>query len=367
MPADQFQSIRLLFPGVLSPGSNSGSMARAFARCGPMVNCVDQGNYLPMPHSRRLFVRGIYCLLYPLFLRQYNDRVAAELRLFRPDLMVVYKGTSFEPRSLQLARELGVTCYNIYPDVSAFTHGPHIPRCIPLYHHIFTTKSFGIHDFQQHFSVKGISYLPHGYDPELHRPMHVSPDLQRQFGADASFIGTWSPKKETYLGAVAAQNRDVNLRIWGEQWEKCKSAILKPHIVGKGILGVLYPLGIQCSRLNIALLSEGRAGSSSGDQTTARTFEIPASSGFMLHERTEELLGFFEEGKETACFGSPDELAEKVRYYLDHEPEREQIRLVAHRRCVAEHSMDARAAVVLEQFLATRATRGAGSKVALHT
>jgi glycosyltransferase involved in cell wall biosynthesis len=331
-------------------------MARAFARCGPMVNCVDQGNYLPMPHSRRLFVRGIYRLLYPLFLRQYNDRVAAELRLFRPHLMVVYKGMSLEPRSLLLARELGVTCCNIYPDVSAFTHGPHIPRCIPLYDHVFTTKSFGARDFQQHFNVNSISYLPHGYDPELHRPMHVTPELQQQFGADASFIGTWSPKKETYLAAVAANANSFKFKIWGAQWEKCNTAALRPHIVGRDIMGTLYPVAIQTSRINIAILSEAWTGSSSGDQTTSRTFHIPASGGFMLHERTEELSHFYEEGKEVVCFSSPDELAKKVRFYLEHESDRERIRCAGHQRCVSENAMDARAGRILE-FHKARASR----------
>jgi glycosyltransferase involved in cell wall biosynthesis len=358
MPDNPYQSIRLLFPGALSPGSNSGSMARALARCGPIVNCVDQGNYLPIPHSRRLFVRGIYRLLHPLFLRQYNDRVAAELRLFRPDLMVVYKGESLEPRSLQLAHELGVTPYNIYPDTSAFAYGARIPRCIPLYDHVFTTKSFGVRDFQHHFNITNVTYLPHGFDPELHRPMTVSPELKRQFGADVSFIGTWSPKKESYLAAVASWNRDVSLQIWGAQWENSSTALLKPHVMGAPLVGILYPLAAQCSRIAVALLIKAIKGAPSGDQTTARTFELPATGAFMLHERTAELTEFFQEGKEVACFGTPQELAEKVSFYLKHEAERERIRLAGYHRCVAENSMDARASRLLEHFLSTRKSNG---------
>lgn len=348
MSEDRFKSLRVLFPGLLSPGSNSGSMARALARCGPIVNCVDQGNYLPMPHSRRRFIRAIYRFLHPMFVRQYNDRVAAELRLFRPDLMVVYKGESLEPRSLRLARELGATCYNIYPDVSAFTHGPRIPKCIPLYDHVFTTKSFGIRDFQKHFNLNRVTYLPHGFDPELHRPVELTPELERQFGADASFIGTWSPKKEAYLAAVAAHAPEINLKIWGSQWEKCRTASLEPHILGRDIMGTLYPVAIQASRVNIGILSEVWKGASSGDQTTSRTFHLPASGGFMLHERTDELAQFFTEGKEVGCFGTPQELGEKVRFYLEHETEREAIRQAGHQRCIRENSMDARAARILD-------------------
>ena len=45
-------------------------------------------------------------------------------------------------------------------------------------------------------------------------------------------------------------------------------------------------------------MSGGAPGSSEGDRTTTRTFEIPASGGFMLHERNEEVLSLYREGSE---------------------------------------------------------------------
>lgn len=46
------------------------------------------------------------------------------------------------------------------------------------------------------------------------------------------------------------------------------------------------------------------------------TFEIPACSGFMLHESSDEILEFFEESREIAFFSTPDESREKIDYYL---------------------------------------------------
>lgn len=340
-------------------------MVRALARQGAIVHAVGRDSYVPTPHSRRRFIRGIYALLNPLFVSQFNQKLCADLRLFRPELLLVYKGASLEPRSLRLAREMGITCFNIYPDVSAFTHGPRIPRCLPLYHHIFTTKSFGVRDFQRHFNISDVSYLPHGFDPELHRPMTVGPELADQFGADVSFIGTWSRKKESFLTAVACRKEGSSLKIWGSQWEKCSEPNLKPHIVGRDIMGTLYPIAIQCSRVNIAILSEAWKGSSSGDQTTSRTFHIPASGGFMLHERTEELSHFFEEDKELACFASPAELAEKVQHFLHHDLERERLRKAGHHRCVRENSFDARAATILEKLESMLGRETASSRPAM--
>ena len=36
----------------------------------------------------------------------------------------------------------------------------------------------------------------------------------------------------------------------------------------------------------------------------------------MLHERSQDVLDFFKEGEEIDCFSTPDELKEKIHYYL---------------------------------------------------
>jgi spore maturation protein CgeB len=70
----------------------------------------------------------------------------------------------------------------------------------------------------------------------------------------------------------------------------------------------------------------------------------------MLHERTPELAELYEEGKEVDCFGSVEELAEKVDYYLAHPGERERIAVAGHRRCVPAYSYDQRMLQILEFY-----------------
>jgi hypothetical protein len=45
-----------------------------------------------------------------------------------------------------------------------------------------------------------------------------------------------------------------------------------------------------------------RNGTQSGDLTTARTWQIPASGGFMLHEDSQELRASFEANVEVGVF-----------------------------------------------------------------
>jgi spore maturation protein CgeB len=89
-------------------------------------------------------------------------------------------------------------------------------------------------------------------------------------------------------------------------------------------------------------MSGKASGATKGDATTTRTYEIPACGGFMLHERSDELAKFFEEGKEVACFESSAEVAEKIHYYLRHEDERKAIAQAGYNRCVPAYSYDNR-------------------------
>lgn len=339
---------RILFVGPQWHGSDAAGLARAFRRLGHIVSTVDPDVYFPSGRSFPLKVAR-KCLV-PLFTKEMNAEIVHVAKMFQPELLVVFKGTNVLPQTLKTLKDSGVYLTLFYPDVSFLCHGPHIPRCMPLYDWIFTTKSFGVTDLRKSLGISNTECLLHGFDSDIHRPFPVGRESLALFESDASFIGTWSPKKELFLAEVARRLPSVRLRVWGYLWEKATQGVLQPTIQGMEIHGDVYPLAIQCSKINIALLSEARLGASSGDQVTSRTFNIPASGGFMLHERTDEFLECFREGKEAACFGSPDELVQKIEYYLDHEEERERIRLAGYRHCIAEHSLDRRAQRIINHY-----------------
>lgn len=84
------------------------------------------------------------------------------------------------------------------------------------------------------------------------------------------------------------------------------------------------------------------------DLTSARTFEIPACKGFMLHIDNEEVRGLFTPGEEIDVFNDVDELCAKIESYLAHDEEREAMIEPAYRRCVPAYSYDERARVISE-------------------
>jgi spore maturation protein CgeB len=337
--------LRIVYLGPQAHGTNSGALAKALRRRGHLVQPVDPDLFLPK-WGRGPLARFIGRMTRGFASRELNKRILQECDALRPDIFFVFKGPALLPETLEKVKHSSGACAVLFfPDVSVYAHGDLIPKCLPHYDHIFTTKTFGVADLRK-IGITQSEFLPHAFDPDVHRELSDIAAASISLRCDASFIGTWSPKKEAILAQLKRLLPDINLKIWGNQWEKIADKGLEPIIVGTGIDGEAYALAIQSSTINIAILSEARQGASSGDQITSRTFHIPASGGFMLHERTDELQQYFTEDAEVACFATPEELAEKIRFYLEHPQKRELIRREGHLRCVAEDSMDRRATLI---------------------
>lgn len=325
-------------------GSNASGLFWALARLGHSISMVNELTFVNV--RARGVARVANRLIRPLQVRDFNEHVKKVAKSFQPSLILVYKGAFLMAETLRHWHEAGVPIVNFFPDVSFLAHGSHIPACIPIYDHIFTTKSFGAADLQKNFGipVSRVSFVPHGFDPLIHRPIS---QMDPSFSCDASFIGNYSAHKEEYLSHLKSAQPMLDIKIWGATWGTKRQGILAGAIQGISIEGDLYATALSNSRINIALLSERVAGASRGDQITSRTFHIPAAGGFMLHERTDELLKYFVEEKEVACFGSAMELSEKIDYFLKAERERERIRQNGHARALKDHGLDARARAMM--------------------
>lgn len=342
--------MRVLNVGPLWRGSNAGGLFRAFSRSGAFIEVVDEFYHVSLRTSNKT-IKAMERFLRPLQVGEFNNAIRNGIDTFRPDVLLVYKGVFVLPDTLRYAKKNGCRTVLFYPDVSTTAHGPHIPASIPLYDIVFTTKTFGIRDMQERYGVKKAVFIPHGFDPDVHRPFTAIGDNERAiFECNASFIGTWSPKKEQYLAHLVQTVPGIKLKVWGDQWNKITAQVLRPSIQGKPVVGDLYALAIQCSTINLGILSEQVTGSSSGDLITSRTFHIPGASGFMLHERNEESVLYYREEEEAAFFDGPEEMAKQVQRYLADKASRERIRIAGHKRAWAEHSLDARAAFIIDHL-----------------
>jgi spore maturation protein CgeB len=328
-------------------GSNGFAGVKALRRAEWDVVIVPEWDYVPSKW-RTTGMRALARLIRPLAAREFNDELVRQAERWRPELLLVFKGTFVHARTIRRLREIGVRTYCFFPDVSFRAHGPWIAAALPEYDWVFTTKTFGLADMRDQLGVTRASLLRHAFDPEVHRPLPVTADDAQRFACDICFIGTWSEKKERVIAALRAARPNLRIRIWGEFWDRARAAELTDDVIGgHEVVGDQYARAIAGAKINLAILSEQRAGASDGDRITSRTFHIPAAGGFMLHERTDELLELFREGIECACFEGPDELARVADEYLADDRRRELVADRGHRLVWSRDSWDHRIREIL--------------------
>jgi spore maturation protein CgeB len=322
-------------------GSDASGLFNALSRVGNVVTIVNNLRFLSYS-GRNLTTKIVNKLARSFQVDDFNDQVIITAKSFRPEIILIYKGMGVRPETIQFFKSISVPVINFYPDVSFMVHGEEVSQCMPLYDHIFTTKSFGADDLYKVFGFdrSKVSFIPHGFDPTVHRPISLKTS---EFDCEVSFIGNYSNHKFSILKGMKEALHEVDLKIWGATWRGGKNSVLNTSIQNCGIFGDLYACAINSSRINLGLLSEQVLGASSGDRTTARTFHITGSGGFMVHERTEEIGNYFEENKEIVCFSTVDELAEKVTYFLRNDGLRMKIMANGYNRALSEHSLDRRA------------------------
>ena len=77
-------------------------------------------------------------------------------------------------------------------------------------------------------------------------------------------------------------------------------------------------------------------------QIKGRTFEVPACGGFLLTGDADNLRDYYVDGKEIVIFKDKNDLAEKCRYYLEHEDERKAIAKAGYERTIKDHTYEQR-------------------------
>jgi glycosyltransferase involved in cell wall biosynthesis len=246
-------------------------------------------------------------------------------------------------KTLWDVKQTGARIYNYYPDVSITAHDRYILEALPAYDHVFTTKSYQVKDLEELLGVSRVTFIPHGYCPDVHQPLLLNEWDKKSYETEVSFIGIHSPKKERLIASVRGALPHVKIRVFGNLWRtRCSTPGLYPFIMGRPVMGWAYSKAIQAAKVNLGINSETVKGSSSGDLTSTRSFEIPACGGFMIHERNHEIQSFYEEDKEIVLFDDENELVEKIQYYLNNPDLRKAISMAGHRRCVPAYSYDER-------------------------
>ncbi|ADM10306.1 hypothetical protein PB2503_11294 [Parvularcula bermudensis HTCC2503] len=347
---EDMSPLRILAVSRTHSGANDYAFVRAFRRAGHSVETVNPAEYIPGGWNS-LVLRAVRRVLEQTMVETFNRAILAAAENTRPHLLFVFKGQWVRAETLDKLRGMGIVTINFYPDTGFRNHGRYLPDAIARYDWVFTTKSFGVDDLRENYGMPRSSYIDHGFDPEVHRPHVLSPEEERRYGCDVVFVGSRTPKKEGDLAHLIAHRPDLHYRIWGG----CRWSFPIPpgaRVDFGGILwGAEYAKALRGGKVALALLYEGDPGAPAPDNVTARTFEIPAAGGVMLHERTSVVADLFNENVEAVFFDDRDDLVAKVSGLIDAEATREAIATAGRQKVVdAAYSVDHRVAHILDTY-----------------
>jgi glycosyltransferase involved in cell wall biosynthesis len=318
-------------------GSDGRALAQAFRRLGHCVLDIDEEDFVPWRwHSKRAKV--LRRLFDRVWIDDYNLTVLRLAQSAAYDFVLVFKGNFLKPATLRRLGESGKPVFNFYPDVSFADHGSNIAESLRLYDCVFSTKSYHGEQEVKQFGIRELKHVRHGYDPEVHRPVKLTAELAHNYECDVSFVGCWSPEKESKILHLLQQAGELSVRIYGGGWDYASSQF--KQTIGQGLrpgafgdeLAIVY----KASKVNLGLLSCSVSDQTLCDQSTARTFQIPATRSYMLHQDTPEVRSFFREETEVQFFADNETMVQKVRLAVKDDDLRMRISRQAYERCLAE-------------------------------
>ena len=151
-------------------GSDARAMAAELRRRGHLVLERNYEDHYPRMW-RHPWLRLTRRILRPATARDYNDAVAELIEVRGMDLLLVFKGMLLARDTLARFKAKRIPAYCFYPDVSLQDHGSNIIKCLPLYDCVFTSKSYHLEDPTLKALSTELHFAPHGFDPEVHRPV----------------------------------------------------------------------------------------------------------------------------------------------------------------------------------------------------
>ncbi|MCX7698099.1 MAG: glycosyltransferase [Candidatus Goldbacteria bacterium] len=292
--------------------------------------------------------RYTHRIFWKIFSIRINKKFLEKIKEYKPDLILIFKGWFYKPKTIKEIKKIlpnsKLICFNPDNPFNTWHHGVSnnwIRKSIPYYDVYFIWGKFLI-DKLYKAGAKKVKYLPFGYDLEINYPMYIKNDDEKKYyGSDIAFIGTYDEERAWWLNQI----KDYNLKIWGNSWWKANKDLQKKWMK-KPAYGEEFNKICSSSKIVLNIIRKQNIPSHN-----MRTFEAPACKSFVLSTRTDEVKEFFEEDKEIVLFSNPEELRQKIDFYLKNDKLREKIRESGYSRLInSNNSYLDRAKKILEIF-----------------
>ncbi len=341
-----FGFFRLLVVGPLYGGSHpiARYCTRGFRRLGLAAEFLDFAPFHPAYRALKAVAAppGGQPPLVAALLKLLGEALLATVRQWRPDVVFLLAQAPVNASLLRTLKAEGVvTAYWFVEDWQVFPYWQELAPEVDLF---FTLQR---EPFLTELARRGAraAFLPLAADPEVYRPLALSPEEYQRYRASLSFVGAGYPNRREFFQGLM----DFDFKIWGSDWEN--PGPLAP-LIQKGGARVTDQEAVRifaASKINLNLHSSPfYAGiNPEGDYLNPRVFDLAAAGAFQLVDWRSQLAEFFAPDREVAVFRTLTEAREKITYYLAHPEARGEMAARAWQRCLAEHTYERRLAQAL--------------------
>lgn len=254
-----------------------------------------------------------------------DSKIISTAKSFKPDLIFVLKAKDIRPQTLKKLRTIAKLA-NYYPET--FDHWERIKRISQYYDYFFNYDSEVVKRLKE-TGYTNAYYLP--FSAEIDQNA-IFPDFkQRKYAV--SFVGSFMSIRYTQRETILSQIKDLGLNIWGSKaW---LDTGLKEYYRGRPETEEMFDIYRKSKIVvNIDLML-----GVDGTGVNLRPFEVTSCGAMLLnHDDRKDIFNLFEEGKEFMSFKGPDDIREKVEYFLNHQDELEGIARAGFEKTKSKHS-----------------------------
>lgn len=287
---------------------------------------------------------------------EMNKKLIGITQKEKPDILFFVNGSKKIRKEVisKITKELGFTTFNWNSD-DHWKFYVYSKYWASAYSWVSTTDIDSVKKYKK-IGYENVILTQWACNHYLYKPL----DLPKKY--DVSFVGAAHGNRKKIMREL--KKAGINVRCWGTGWPAgrvSQEEMLRIWSQSKINLNFTKSSGVPWKELALVFLRRDwdrkirlnnplrwpdhfRTMSASlfKYQIKGRNFEIPGCKTFFLTENVKHLERYYEIGREVECFKDTKELIEKIRYYLEHEEEREKIAKAGYERTSKDHTFEKR-------------------------
>ncbi|MFH1998118.1 MAG: glycosyltransferase [Planctomycetota bacterium] len=260
---------------------------------------------------------------------------------FKPDLHILFKGERFNKELLDRVREAGVPTVLWHHDVD-----PDLPPWlleVAGASDYFFTHARGMVDKFRKAGIPQTDWLSEGFPETFFAFDTITEDERYEFSCHATLVGNIHMNERYRLRAKMIDRvlaEGLRAKWWGPRISrKLKNWPLILSRAGRAYGGRMLANADFAKAVNCADIFLARDVHPEVDGSVSnRLYWACGSGAFYLTHYSEGIEEIMVPGKEIETFTTLDEMAEKIRFYLDHPKARQQIARAGQKRVLKQYT-----------------------------